>query len=214
MPGGSRMMAIRGADRAARFPSRIGRAVSWHPGQRLSKDRSMRARLPLIALSLLLPACGMERSASLTAPPVGAKTVRLCAAVEGKLRDFTGWVDPATGDTLVSGKRFRELFPASYGSDETWFRQGGQLPAPLNRYRPYSTPRPLLPDVLRQPGLELAHRLGSVEVFATLPRHEERNRSGPDDMFMEEILYVPVHAGCVFQPYQDPSDYGWVRDDP
>jgi hypothetical protein len=71
-----------------------------------------------------------------------------------------------------------------------------------------------MPEDLRQPGLELAHRLGSVEVFATLPRHEGRNRASKQDIFMEEILYVPVNAGCVFQPYQDPSDYGWVRGDP
>ena len=175
----------------------------------------MRARLPLLAFALLLPACGMERSPSLMAPPVGAQTVRLCAAVDGKLRDFTGWIDPATGDTMVSGRRFRDVFPAEYAGTQGWFAKQAPLPfSHLQRYRPYGLPRSLSPEDLRSPGAELAHRVDGIEMFATLPRHAERERAQKTrEMYQEEILYLPVHAGCVFQPYQDPRDYGFVRDD-
>lgn len=172
----------------------------------------MRARLPILAACLLLPACGMERSPSFTAPPVGARTVRLCGAVEGKLRDFTGWIDPATGDTLVSGRRFRDVFPAKYAGGRPWFERRETLSGHLVRYRPYGLPRTLAPGDLKQPGLELAHTLDGIEIFATLPRHADRDRARrTGGLWSPEMLYVPVHAGCVFQVYEDPSDIGEVR---
>ena len=175
----------------------------------------MRTRLPLLVLIGLLPACGMERAPSLTAPPTGTRTVRLCAAVDGKLRDFTGWIDPATGDTMVSGRRFRDMFPAEYAGTQGWFAKQAQLPfRHLQYYQPYGLPRSLSPEDLRSPGLELAYRIDGIEMFATLPRHEQRERAQKTrEIYQQEFLYVPVHAGCVFQPYQDPGDYGFVRDD-
>lgn len=173
----------------------------------------MRIVLSLVALSALLTGCGLDRTPSFAAAPTGAQTVRLCAAVEGRLRDFTGWVDPATGDTLIDGRRFRDRFPAEYAGTQGWFEKRETLPYPhLRRYRPYGIPRSLSPQDLRAPGLELAHRLDGVEMFATLPRHADRERARKTgDMWQNEILYVPVHAGCVFQPYEDPADFGSVR---
>jgi hypothetical protein len=169
----------------------------------------MRARLPLLALSLLLPACGMERSASLTAPPVGAKTVRLCAAVDGKLRDFTGWVDPETGDTLVAGRRFREVFPAEYAGDQSWYdstRAHNLSREPF--WISYGRSRTLESGDLATPGLRRVGRVGNVDAFAVNGGEE---RPGGTGMLRHEVVYLPVHAGCVFQPYMSIVDTGGVR---
>jgi hypothetical protein len=153
--------------------------------------------------------------------PAGAQQVRLCAAVDGKLRDFAGWVDAATGDTLVDGgRRFREAYPARYAAGGAWYQSRGRLPLPGAVYLPYpgagyvpyGLPRPLSSEDLRQPGLELAHTVQGVEVFATLPRHaEERQMRNTDQFWNREILYVPVDSGCNFQPYRDRADIGRVR---
>ena len=91
----------------------------------------MRTMVPILAL--FLPATALAQSpASMAAPagmPAGAQQVRLCAAVDGKLRDFAGWVDAATGDTLVDGgRRFREAYPARYAADQAWYQSRGWLP--------------------------------------------------------------------------------------
>ncbi len=170
----------------------------------------MRAPIAILALATLLPACAMERSASPDAPPAGARAVRLCAAVDGRLREMEGWIDPATGDTLVAGGRFRDRFPAEYAAGRPWFERGEMLPSRAGRYRPAGGPRGLS-ERERAKGLEVAHRVDGIDVFATLPRHEDRLRStGDEDPWSPEPLYVPVGAGCLFQQYQDPSDIGSV----
>jgi hypothetical protein len=170
----------------------------------------MRAMLPILAL--FLPATALAQSSASRAPaemPAGARQVRLCAAVDGKLRDFTGWVDPATGDTLVDGgRRFREAYPARYAADEEWYQSRGRLPLPGTGYVPYGLPRPLSSEDLRQPGLERAHTVQGVEVFAILPRHAERNTA---PVWHPETLYVPVDSGCNFQPYRSLALIGRVR---
>jgi hypothetical protein len=188
----------------------------------------MRPHLPLLALSLLLPACAMERSASLTAPPVGAKTVRLCATVDEQLRDFSGWIDPATGDTLVAGRRFRDQFPSGYAEGKPWYEPGkpGILPHErdpswsfgearilesgdrmITRDRipfwPYGKPRTLESGDLREPGLKRISRLGDVDIYATRDMEAIPAKAGEEEGFWQyEIVYVPTHPGCVFQPYR------------
>ena len=142
----------------------------------------MRAMASVLVLVLLLPATApAQSSASRATPagmPAGAQQVRLCAAVDGKLRDLAGWVDPATGDTLVDGgRRFREAYPARYAADQEWYQSRARLPLPRTGYVPYGLPRPLSSEDLRQPGLELAHTVRGIEVFATLPRHAEERQS-------------------------------------
>ena len=174
----------------------------------------MRTLVPFLAL--LLPATTLAQSPAPSAPagmPAGAQQVRLCAAVDGKLRDLAGLVDAATGDTLVDGgRRFREAYPARYAADAEWYQSRSQLPLPATGYVPYGLPRPLSSEDLRQPGLERAHTVQGVEVFATLPRHAEeremRNTGGP---WHPEILYVPIDSGCNFQPYRDLALIGRVR---
>jgi len=173
----------------------------------------MRATLPILALACLLPACTVGRPATAAAPPAGAKTVRLCAAVEGRLRELAGWIDAVTGDTLVAGRRFRETFPAEHAAGRPWFERGEMLPVVPGRYRAVGVPR-ALSERERAKGLEVAHRVDGVDVFATLPRHEDQRRaeaSGDDSsLWSPEDLYVPVGAGCLFQQYHDPSDIGSV----
>jgi hypothetical protein len=175
----------------------------------------MRTMVPILAL--FLPATALAQSpASRAVPagmPAGAQQVRLCAAVDGKLRDFAGWVDAATGDTLVDGgRRFREAYPARYAADEEWYQSRGQLPLPGTGYVPYGLPRPLSSEDLRQPGLERAHTVQGVEVFATLPRHaEERQMRKTGGVWHPEMLYVPVDSGCNFQPYRSLALIGSVR---
>jgi hypothetical protein len=173
----------------------------------------VRAMVPILAL--FLPATALAQSpasrAATAEMPADAQQVRLCAAVDGKLRDFAGRVDPATGDTLVDGgRRFREAYPARYAADEEWYQSRSRLPLPGTGYVPYGLPRPLSSEDLRQPGLERAHTVRGVEVFATLPRHAEEMRN-TDQLWHPEILYVPVDAGCNFQPYRDLALIGRVR---
>jgi hypothetical protein len=170
----------------------------------------MRTMVPILAL--FLPATALAQSPASRAAPAemsaGAQQVRLCAAVDGKLRDFAGWVNAATGDTLVGGgRRFREAYPARYAADEAWYQSRGRLPLP-GGYVPYGLPRPLSSEDLRQPGLERVHTVQGVEVFATLPRHAERNTA---PVRHPEILYVPVDSGCNFQPYRSLALLGRVR---
>ena len=174
----------------------------------------MRAMVPILAL--FLPVTALAQSPASRAPaemPAGAQQVRLCAAVDGKLRDFTGWVNPATGDTLVDGgRRFREAYPARYAADEEWYQSRGRLPLRGTGYVPYGLPRPLSSEDLRQTGLERAHTVQGVEVFATLPRHaEERQARNTGGVWHPEILYVPVDSGCNFQPYRSLALIGRVR---
>jgi hypothetical protein len=181
----------------------------------------MRAIVPV--LILFLPASALaQSSAPAAAPaertagmPAGARQVRLCAAVDGRLRDFTGWVDAATGDTMLDGRRFRDAHPARYAAGEEWYQAGERLPLPgTSEYTPYGMPRPLSSEDLRQPGLALAHTVRGVQVFATLPRHVPRKQDPDADGLWGcdcEILYVAVDAGCDFQPYQDRRDFGRVR---
>jgi len=171
----------------------------------------MRRPLPILALACLFSACAAERPASPAAPPVGARTVRLCAAVEGKLRELTGWIDPGTGDTLVAGRSFRERFPAEHAAGRAWFERGEMLPLNAGRYRPFGAPRGLT-ERERARGMEVAHRVDGIDVFAALPRHADRRRAeARGGLWSPEPLYVPVGAGCLFQQYQDPSDIGAVR---
>lgn len=171
----------------------------------------MRAMVPVFALCF--PAAALAQSppsrATPAEMPAGAQHVRLCASVDGKLRDFAGWVDPATGDTLVvGGRRFREVYPARYAADEEWYQSRGRLPLPRTSYVPYGLPRPLSSEDLRQPGLELVHTMQGIEVFATLPPHAGERQKGT---WHPEILYVPVDSGCNFQPYRDLALLGRVR---
>lgn len=156
--------------------------------------------------------------------------MRLCATVDDQLRDFTGWIDPGTGDTLVAGRRFRDQFPGGYAMGKPWYEPGKATPLPHERdasrpnaepgdrvaasrpFSPLSTPRPLESDVLREPGLKRISRVGDVDVYVTRDAEALPAKPGEEGFWQYETVYVPVDAGCVFQPYQGQHfDTGGVR---
>lgn len=163
-----------------------------------------RLRLALSTLAVLLPACALDRPLAPAGPPARAQEVRVCAAVGDELRDFIGWIDPHTGDTLVAGRPLRDVIPATeYAEDQRWFEEHEVVrvaPHPY-RYMKYGLPRSLSPSDLREPGLRWVGKVRGVDVFVERDQKEMRNA----------VIYVAFSAGCIFQPYEDTALYGPVR---
>ncbi|HEX8697071.1 MAG TPA: hypothetical protein VF746_31925 [Longimicrobium sp.] len=149
-----------------------------------------RLHLTFFALALLLPACAPDRSLAPVGPPARAREVRVCAAVDGELREFSGWIEPGTGDTLVAGRPLREVIPNYvYAAGQRWFERDEPITVGNRRVTKYGMLRSLSSADLRDPGLRLSVTYQGVDVF------EFRDRVPGD------VYYVPVSPGCIFQPY-------------
>jgi hypothetical protein len=145
----------------------------------------------LYTLALLLPACAPDRPLAPAGPPARAQEVRVCVAVGDELRDFTGWIDPRTGDTLVAERPLRQVLPdARYAQGQGWFEKNEVITLRQRQFVKYGLPRSLSAADLREPGLRTVGQIHGVHAFVV------KLETGPP-----EILYVPVDPGCLFQAY-------------
>ncbi|HEX8697072.1 MAG TPA: hypothetical protein VF746_31930 [Longimicrobium sp.] len=174
----------------------------------------------LAALAILLPALALARPPAPFGPPSRAQEVRVCATVGDELRELPASIDPATGDTLVSGKPLREVVPeARYAQGQPWFERREAVPVPVSgasytrRAVQWGLPRSLSPSDLREPGFRRVGTFQGVDIFE--PKDQEsriRNEPQPAELHgITRSYYVPVSAGCLFQQYYNEVDVGPVR---
>ena len=117
--------------------------------------------------------------------------VDVCMLEGGALTTVRAELSPATGDTLVAGRPFREVFPdtGQYAAGHAWYRNNEPIDYdPQNVcYVRYGLPRRVPADSLS--------RLGSWQGVAVFG--ERNRRHGVPD-----LLYVAVAPGCIFAAYQ------------
>lgn len=151
----------------------------------------------LPALFLCLHWCGCIatpwKPAAVQPPLASSAPTRLilCVVEDHRLRDIDAAVDPATGDTLVHGRRFSEVYPSTappYAMHMSWYQNhdGDFIQLGSDYFIRYGRPRSISAAALARVG-----SLQGVPIFAeraALPRID--------------MIYLPVRPGCTFQPYQ------------
>ncbi len=116
------------------------------------------------------------------------REISVCVLEGGRLRDVRAVYDPASGDTLYGGRRFRDAFPdtAAYAASERWYLENETISWERRRYTKYGLPRILAPRELLPGG-----RHGGVAFFI------EAGTEGTPG-----IIHVATRPGCEFQAYQ------------
>lgn len=129
--------------------------------------------------------------------PAQQDTTVLCVVRDGQLANVTATVHPQTGDTLVSGRPFAEVFPANaphYLAAAEWAANGAWVVYDRRRYISYGTPRVMKPADLVRVG-----EFRGVPLFARTAEGAYRS------------LYLPIRPGCEFQLYHFNATVGEVR---
>ncbi|HEX8697070.1 MAG TPA: hypothetical protein VF746_31920 [Longimicrobium sp.] len=164
-----------------------------------------RLHLAFSTLASLLLGCAPDRPLAPVGPPARAQEVRVCAGVGDELREFAGWIDPRTGDTLVAGRPLHQVVPeARYAQGQPWFERREVITIlngrPAHRY---GLPRSLSPADLREPGLRKVGAFQGVDIFEVMDQEERAKKHEPPDRMHDvtRIYYVPVSPGCMFQAY-------------
>jgi len=129
-----------------------------------------------------------------TAPPVSGQEINVCVVAEGAPRLIRALYNPASGDTTVNGRQFRDVYGSGpYAAGTSWFINNEAMTVNGRRYVKYGLPRVLGPnEVTRHADFRGVTVFGEAGVSGVL-----------------EIVYVPVRYGCEFQPYQ--LELGSVR---
>ncbi len=155
-------------------------------------------QLPPPAPVVIPPPPPMVEPAPITPPPPPMNPMRdiqVCVVENGMLRNVTAQYNTQTGDTTWAGGMQPTM--AGYAAGAAWFINNEAVMVMGRRYVKYGLPRVL--------GVNEVTRVGEyqgVSVFA------ETGATGTP-----EVLYVPVRAGCEFQPYQTEIKAGAVRGD-
>lgn len=160
----------------------------------------MYLRIFACSVLILLSGCrgGTPRSAgttSLSASGIaGEQELRLCVLLDDDLRYVAGQRHLLTGDTLVDGKPFRNVYPAStppYALNAPWLYKE-LITLRGATYTAYGPPQILTPD-----GLIRVGEFRGIPLFA----EEGTQNSRPG------MLLVPLRPGCEFQPYIGFNDF-------
>lgn len=162
-------------------------------------------------LAAVLGACGGAiREESGTAAPAMAPlppappTLRLsnrdilvCVVRDGELQLVRVDYDTRTGDTLVGGRPFAEVYPETvgYAGAAAWYVDDEPMTINGRRHVKYGVPR-----------LLGVHELTPVGEYRGVPVFVEKGADARAD-----IKYVPVRRGCEFQPYDGHANVGAVR---
>jgi hypothetical protein len=130
-------------------------------------------------------------------PMVDNRDIRVCVVENGALREVTGQYNTATGDTMVNGRPFSSVHPATtgYAAGATWYINNEPIMVMGRRYVRYGLPRVLG-----------TNEVSRVADYQGVPVFAEAGATGTP-----EVLYVPVRPGCEFQPYQLEVKAGGVR---
>ncbi len=132
-------------------------------------------------------------------PPAPAmQSLAVCVVQGGRLATVTAEMNPATGDTTVDGRSFREAYPAGaeYASGAGWFINSEPVTFGGRRYVKYGLPRVL--------GASDVASVGSYQGVAVFAETSA-------DRMRPEVIYLPVRPGCELQPYQVEVKAGAVR---
>lgn len=131
-------------------------------------------------------------------PPAPPMLVSPCVLEGNKLRKVEGNVDPITGDTLVNGRRFSVAYPSTsppYAGGMPWYvdnnPQGDFIDLGGTSYVRFGVARV---DAGINADPTILVRVGDLQ---GIPVFAERGDTSP-----AHIIYLPVRAGCAFQPYQ------------
>jgi hypothetical protein len=161
-------------------------------------------------LAAMLGACGgaaREEGGSATpamAPPPPAprlagseRDILVCVVRDGDLQLVRVDYDTRTGDTLVNGRPFAEVYPdtVGYAGAAQWYVDNEPITINRRRHVKYGVPRVL--------GV---HELTRVGEYRGVPLFVA---AGAD--IRADIKYVPVRPGCEFQPYDGHANVGAVR---
>lgn len=151
-----------------------------------------------LCLLLVLAACtGPARTSRQANNSSQEPPFYLCVVVDRGIRVLEARVDEATGDTLVQGRRYTDLYqngsPPYTERGET-LRVGQTVVLGGHRYAASQPEQTLLPGQIRY--LEWYMEYEGVPVFA-----ERGEASTPP------VIYVPVRPGCVFQSFQRGQGY-------
>jgi hypothetical protein len=120
---------------------------------------------------------------------------------DGEIATVEGVIHPETGDTLVGGRRWREVFDENsppYAAGAEWYVRGEmvRIPGRGADLEKYGLSRVLAPKELQ--------RYGS---FRGLPLFVE---AGYEDK-IADVVYLFVRPGCEFQTYLQAYTVGGVR---
>lgn len=181
-----------------RSPRAVSRGI---PGPVRTRLRAAGAGVLLLAAACGYGSAPAPPPAPVPPPPPAAvdpwRDVQVCVVDERGVREVPARYNVATGDTLVEGRPYAEVFPltAAYAQDAEWFIDNEPIPRGPVWYGRYGLPRVILPGEIVRSG---AYR--GVMIF-TPP--------GPGDP--PEVLYAAVRPGCEFQPYSWDLIIGGVR---
>lgn len=155
------------------------------------------------AAPALIPAVPPPPPAAPAPPPEAPITI--CVVVEGLPRYVDAFVQPQTGDTVVTGPQgirrpLRAAYPASAAtaSGRDWFLRDEPLFLNGRAYVKFGIPRTLEPSEIVRIG-----EYSGIPLFTPIPAGE------PEGGY--PTLYIPVEDGCLFQPYQPRARVGRVR---
>jgi hypothetical protein len=128
-------------------------------------------------------------------PPSSARTITVCEVRDGELVDVQRTYDPAVGDTTVD----HAPRPPGYAAGQTWYVNNEPVTFRGRRLVKYGLPRILGRSDVRKVG-----EYQGVGVYMAADGPVDGSRG-------ETIVYVPVHPGCEFQPYESNAHVGAVR---
>lgn len=113
------------------------------------------------------------------------------------MREVSVQYSTMTGDTMIDGRPFAEVYPtdAGYAAAADWFVRDAAIVLESRQYTRYGIPRSLA-----------IHELTLVDAYRGVPVFAERGMEHD-----RTIRYILVRPECIFQPYQGPSDYAGVR---
>ncbi|HST61918.1 MAG TPA: hypothetical protein VLK84_24670 [Longimicrobium sp.] len=172
-----------------------------------------RARTAAILLAMSVGACGQPAARPAPAPPPAPppapvpppvasvdpwRDVQVCVVDEQGVREIAARYNVTTGDTLVGGRPFAEVYPLTdaYAQNAEWFINNEMMEQPPYRYGKYGIPYHSLAYPLKRIG-----EYRGVMLFA-----EVRDSGGP-----YSGLFVAVRPDCAFQAYSSDLLYGSVR---
>jgi hypothetical protein len=118
--------------------------------------------------------------------------IRVCVIKDNALTEILAYYDKNTGTTYVDrdGKliKLEEAFPSGdeYSENKKWFINSDEIKCMGKTYVKYGLPR-----ILGVNEIEKVGEYDKVNVYG---------ETGGGDA--PEIIYLPVKAGCEFQPYQ------------
>lgn len=130
-------------------------------------------------------------------PRLSNRDILVCVVRDGDLQLVRVDYDTRTGDTLVNGRPFAEVYPdtVGYAGGAQWFVNNEPVVIDGRHYVRYGVPRVL--------GVQELTRVGEYQGVLVFVEKGADARA--------DVKYVPVRPGCEFQPYDSHPNVGALR---